>query len=493
MLSLCQKGWLGTPRQRPRGLRFLSLGEVTFEAPGPIEKNLLLAGSMVRGQVVDGSTGRPLQQKGIQIRAINRDSFDQNASGLTDSEGRFTVFELQPGVYHFHAQDPDLATGFVNNVEVASGEVIDDLMIPIPPSGKVLFRCFGFDKTEPIMIVFWDPATPNAVWASDVPYNPETGLFERTCPLRAGDWCVQIEVTGLGQTVREFTVFVSATVEVIVNRNDFEPYPGDITVIETLTGTDGIPLGDTPFCFYATGIPGADGAYSSVEGRTGPDGAFSVSGFKPGLWYFRAEPPAGGQIELEPIVILPDPPNPFACRLVAPRATIRAHLCNAATGKSLDARTRGSVCLIDPDRDLGVAEPRAFLENPLSMKWLPRGTYRLRIAARGYREYQSAPLVLVDGGTLALGRIDFEPTGMVIFECVDVLGGHVPSTPKFPGLPGEYYFPVQDRHAMPEGKCLCWYLPFGEVKVRFEHPGYVTRDVTVFIERGRCDEHRIEL
>lgn len=471
----------------------IECGEITFQAPGRFERDIMLSGAMVHGLVVDESTGLPIKRKGILVTAVNRDTYSQISSSVTDGEGRFTVLELPPGIYNFQANDLKLARGIKKNVKVERGAVIDDLRIAIPPSGNVVFRCYGFDESQVISLFFWDPETPNLTWGSGADYNRETGMFEEAWPLRVGDWRVEIHVRELGQVVREFTVYVGATTEVVVNRSDFDPFSGDIVLDGSLKNADGTAVEKTVLRFRAQGIPGVTG---DLTCPTGDEGAFRLSGFKPGLWEIEALRSPGNTlnaIELESIVIPTDASNPYPCRLVVPRARVRALLCNAATGERLHDRTHGRVCLLDPERDVGVAQPIEFEYNPLYVPWLPAGRYRLRIAARGYQEFESQAVSLVDNELLDLGRIDLEPMGMVFLECVDTSGNRAPCTPEFPGLPGRYYFPIEDGDITPKGKNLYRNLPFGELAVRFKAQGFRTRNLTIEIKRGECAEHRIVL
>ena len=468
----------------------IECGETTFEAPGRFERDISLSGAMVCGVVVDESTGLPIKRKGIQVTPVNRDTYSQISSSVTDEEGRFTVLELPPGVYNFQAQDLEFARGYKKNVKVERGAVIDNLKIAIPPSGNVVFRCYGFDRTQDIFLLYWDPATPLLTWGSGADYKSETGLFERTWPLRAGDWRVGIIMDNGDRIVREFTVYVGTTPEVVVNRSDFDPFIGDITLEGSLKNADGTPVEKVNLRFRAQGIPGVT---DSPTCTTGDEGAFSLSGLKPGLWEIEIDLSGPAEIALKSIVIPTDASTPFPCHLVVPRARVRAQLCNAATGDRLHERTNGWVCLLDPERDEGMIQPIEFDYNPLYLKWLPEGRYRLRIAARGYREFDSRAVSLVDGELLDLGRIDLEPLGIALFECVDTSGNRVSCTPEFPGLPGRYHFPIQDRNIMPKGKILYRNLPFGKVAVRFKGPGFRTRTVTIEIKRGECEEHRIVL
>ena len=471
----------------------IECGEAIFEIPGRFKKDITLSGAMVHGLVVDESTGLPIRRKGIQVTPVNRDTNDQISSSVTDEEGRFTLFELPPGIYNFQAQDLELATGFKKNVRVTRGAVIDNLRIAIPPSGKVVFRCYGFEETQDVFLYFWDPATPRFIWGSNAGYNREIGIFERMWPFRAGNWRVEIKVGDLGRVVREFVVYVGATTEVVVNRSDFDPFTGDLVLDGSLRYSDGTPVEKTGLRFRTWGIPGVTG---DITCTTGEEGTFSLSGFKPGLWevdVLLSPPTTLNTIDLESIVIPTDASNPYPCHLVVPRARLRAILHNAATGECLHAHTGGWVCLLDPERDEGVCEPINFEQNPINLNWLPAGRYRLRVAARGYQEFDSPAILLVDNQHLDLGRIELEPLGMVLLQCVDDRGDPVACTAEFPGLLGQFRFPIQDRDITPKNKKLYRNLPFGEVTVRFKGRGFRTKNVTIEIKRGECQEHKIVL
>jgi protocatechuate 3,4-dioxygenase beta subunit len=198
------------------------LDDVVFDKPGIHEKDIRLSGAVLSGVIIDERTGAPVCREScpwLRIRATLQDGrhyYCEPAQGA-----RFRFKGVPPGTYTFRAEGGGRAFGYLEDVQVKEGSVIEDLRIPLPRYGVLSLHIHGIYSrrgyTFTIRVEGPHPQDFGHYWVKD------NGEFKRDFNLEVGTWRLILGTSVSGRIERDFTIYDERVSEVSINGQDYQP------------------------------------------------------------------------------------------------------------------------------------------------------------------------------------------------------------------------------------------------------------------------------
>jgi protocatechuate 3,4-dioxygenase beta subunit len=281
--------------------------------------------SVVRGRVIDASTGAPLRRAGIRIFGAE---LREMRTALTDAEGRYEFTDLPAGQFNLNATKSgyvDLAYGQTTlgepgkQLKVADKQVVEKIDFKLPRgaviTGRVLDE-YGEPVPDAQVSVLRNQYTssgPRPVNAGRMSMTNDIGEF-RVFGLAPGQYYLSAsfragQMIGIGPTTGDNSGYALTYYPGTANLGDAQKLSiglggivSDVTLILVPTRTARV----SGIAFDGQGRPLKQGSVMMMSRSNGPggvvpaggpirpDGTFTISGVSPGEYILRAMIP--GQV-----------------------------------------------------------------------------------------------------------------------------------------------------------------------------------------------------
>jgi hypothetical protein len=322
----------------------------------------------------------------------------------------------------------------------------------------------------------------------------DDGTFEKVFTCKPGDYTAKLFFKTQGTIERPFNIALGETTELLIRADELPRDEKLITVDVHLTYPDGAPIAGARFHFFGADVKGLDPFHKGISGQTDSEGRFTAGGFKSGRWMVSARLAEGGELKFPDMNIPEEATSPFPFDLVVRGGTVTGTLLDAPTGRPLkEDGYLWWIYLHDAETDKKIRDTRsAQTGSRFEVVDVPRGDYILWVVALGYKKYKSRPFYLGEGRTLDVGEVHLEPAGILELEMVDEDGKpiDIPMIYNFTVLANGENVDYYQRKMLAPGKCGCYSLPIGDVKITVKKEGYKDKVITVHLEPGRAVQAR---
>jgi len=476
--------------------------EIAFDHSGPVERDIQLGGAIAEGVVIDGVTGTPLNVEGSFVVAIRTSPEVKGYSAYCDDAGRFRLRGLDAGTYNFQTNVTGFAQGRRNGVTIEHGQVLRDITIEVPASGKLSVELRGFvGVREDDLEIRLDNGEREQTYS--VRYGDEEGKFALERGILAGAWLVTLACDGYAALERPVEIFHGATARIAIDRDELtaevpEAVAADsgITVAGTFQQASGDPIAGASVYLFWGGGDDDNGTSADRQDyfhtTTDPQGCFTAEGLRPGQWRISARLANGGEPDFSSITIPAGTICTFPLRLVLPDGKIRGVFVDRLTASAFSSKSpRWWVFLLDSDSKKVVCDLNGgHTGSDFNLVGIPAGRYELLATARGYNDHESKPFYLAAGQTLDVGIVPMDPCGVLELVVVDALGQPIPS---FAVHHQGQQISWQEQRFVAPGRLRCFKLPTGLVKLRIKAEGYRDKELNIELSAGRPEKVEIVL
>ncbi|MFH2001803.1 MAG: sigma-70 family RNA polymerase sigma factor [Planctomycetota bacterium] len=465
-------------------------GNITFDEPGNVERDIQVSGGSIRGVVVDADTGQPVRLDGRYGSIMTHSDgagFGYFTSNL-DPYGRFSLEGLPPGSYRLISH----IEGYPQNqfsppFKLGKDEILRDVQVPIKPGGKLKISLAGFENEEQREFrLYMNEEGKQRMYFGSLEIG-ENGLFEYEVELQTGRWELFLDFVGRWKVDRAFEIFAGETTEVAVHRSELSVFHGDVAVAGTLVDSGGAPLPGARIHFWAYEVQGIAKDDRSRTARTDGEGRFKAEGFKPGRWMVSGSLVDGCDANFPDLIIPVAPADPYPCDLVMPGGVITGELLDKRTGLPFDDEgPMWWVFVNDVETGRAVSELQGgHRGSSFRLIGVPEGEYTVNVKARGYNDAATKRFFFTDGQTRDVGRIELDPCGVLDIEVRDDLTHPLDGFKIFCfNEELKTYF----REELAPGKYRYFDLPLGEVVIEVKAEGYKDWKQKVVLEAGRPGE-----
>jgi len=467
----------------------LDWNTVTFENPGVVKKDIHITGGVIKGMVVDSSTGKPLVGKGGHIFTRPRRGEIRWFSTEIDENGRFVLQGLPANRYQLDARVKGFPPAKSEELELDEDERIENLAVPVFLGGTWAIKFTGFLKTDPRdCTVTWSRDSVEG-WHSKFRID-ENGEKDASFEIETGKWVLEVKFEGWGTVEREFEILAGKTTEIVIQRDDVALGKGLVNAAVLLTWSDGAPVAGAKVQFFAKDMTSGGPGESYIYGTTDTAGRVDLTGFRPGEWRVMTAMPDNGHAELPGIEIPLGVSDPYVINLALPRGEVTGAFHDGRTGEPFGGdRPVWWVHLFDVRQNDYITSIQGGKGSRFRILGIAGGEYKLKLKARGYADRETAIFRLAEGESLDLGRIDMDPCGILDLEVVDVSGSPVDkyrlAGPGYQGrVSPEYLSPGRRRH---------FGFPIGDATIKIMAKGFKDQEFTVHLEPGRPVEARVVL
>lgn len=203
---------------------YYTVGQIEFDQPGLILRDLYLPRTEISGVVIDGSTGEPLRNSRGFVMACER--WGKILTTSLDSEGRFCFQNIPPGTYNIVANSLNTAQGRLENIVLEEGGLINDLRIELPSSGKLTIRVTGLEEIRgKSLSIKRENIEGDQGWTisnnGDGCSIDQEGVCTVTIACETGSWKVVVTHIAIGRAEKVFTIKADISTEVEIDRSEF--------------------------------------------------------------------------------------------------------------------------------------------------------------------------------------------------------------------------------------------------------------------------------
>jgi RNA polymerase sigma factor (sigma-70 family) len=490
-------------------------GNITFEKPGVVEKDLLVtegAGAIVAGVVVDEESKQPIRRPPPSSEPALNDTYVGLFNPDMEGETPITEIDCETGRFCFRNLPRMKFTTILmmgpfrkvlpSSIDTTENKVVDDLEITVPPLGRICILFSGFGREEIRSI----DVTLEAGWGA--PFPPiQLAMESQTYAIPEGKGVFVFKHETLGRITRSFEILRGHTTELVVSPADFGENPLEaVDVPVTLSLPDGSPLADATVVFQKKmDVP--DLRNTRYRGATDSAGRLEIEGIEPGMWsvwcsFLPAEKFASlksfpDMLRLDEdlristfhgISVPPDPESGSSIDLVLPAGTIRGILCDKRTSRPIDCSLPLTkwVMVNDPNSSFQVQGISFSHKGPgFELTGIAGGRYQLMVAAFGFEQYVSECFTLAEGQILDLDRIMLDSVGTAEIEVCDRVGNPLPFKTSWDGKSRSRSIFCLDGFPLAAGKNVLGNLPFSSIDVEIWARGFKSKTITLEITRSR--------
>lgn len=390
---------------------------ITLKTPGFFEMDIRLprldAFGELKGVVVDSSSGGPPQADQCYVGVIPHNTTGRSRfTGRIDEEGRFHISDLPPGICDLEVQAEGYPTKMIRNILVPEGKSTVSIRIELDAGGELVVRLSGFSEEPRRNVQISTLKLPVAVAdACDCQWwrlrNHDSEMSFRR---EAGDWLVRLAFKGDYSVEKSCTVVAGKRTEVVITPEDLLLSVESVSIAGRFLHVDATPIPGARLRFISMDMM-QDTEYVSlaVETVTDSQGAFSAQGFRWGTWLaeYVSE-------DFRPILasfrIPHDSGDPFMLDLIFPDGTVSGALFDSATDMPIDARGPRWTVYLDADKTYTGGNVNGLWNRgeKLTLFGIPRGRYRVKIYAEGFKDHVSKPFDHPGTGNVDLGIITLE-------------------------------------------------------------------------------------
>lgn len=470
----------------------ISIGKLTFDEPGKVERDICIAGAEIRGIVVNKSSGEPIRKRGFVNCSVWETGLYRYFCSPIDEEGRFALQGLPAGSHRVSVHVTGFPMVTKEGIVLKEDQIIDDLRIELFAGGKLLIKVMGFEAS-PVREFDWEMGIKGGThYFHGTQHIDPAGAWQMELEREPGEYVTSLEFKGLGTALREFEIVTGRTTTVLVLASEVAPPEANVAVSGIVTYPDGTPATGIRLLFYARDAAGRDSEERSRSATTDESGRFEAAGFWTGGWIVSALLGSGAHAEFPDLVIPPAPPAVVALDLVLPTGTLKGALRDRTTGKLLEAGgAQWWVFLTDTKTMKTVSQIQNGQTGPLfELKAVPAGEFMLLVKAKGYCDARSGPYRLREGETIDVGEILLDPGGILILEVVGRTGEPVTEYELL--CNGDKVWPWHRKEDSP-GKFRYPWIPPGQVTIVITAEGYVKHESSLVLEPGEPTEAKVIL
>lgn len=195
---------------------------VSFDAPRVFQKDIRLPGGEIRGVVLPPHGSDPQGMDDYFVgRVIATHSSGRFFSVYFYENGRFSLKGLPPGDYTLSAKKVDHATAHGGRVRLERNQVVEDVRIVLPATGRAKIIISGLNpSTPPLRFDFrrLDGGASRPGFSS----NFYSGSKWYYCyHLEKGSWILTLDHEELGRLERHFEVYAEKTTKITLRAEEF--------------------------------------------------------------------------------------------------------------------------------------------------------------------------------------------------------------------------------------------------------------------------------
>lgn len=470
----------------------IEMEPVRFDEPGVVERDIRISGGVISGMVVAGSTENPWTGgERCTVCAIDGSlpsnfHFWRNSkySARIDTDGSFCLRGIPRGSYRLVLKENDELYTPLSKVEIHDGEIIDDMLLKLPPRGRLELAVSGFTEqssrelklklTREMDGEVLDLCEPSLRVGSRM-----GGMTRRSWSLVEGRWNLVCTADNLGFIERDFEIVRSEPTELEITKSDFESE--FTTIAGRFTWQDGKPLIDARLRFRLLERMGEKYDRYYQYGTTDLQGRVSIHGFKPGRWRVRANFGPDDNMVIGEFVIPDGADDPFSLQMEVTTGEVRGSVCSKAGRLRIEDGGSGTeIELVDATTwDWVATQKRELVDGEVRINCYPGGPYFLRIENDWYEDYKSEPFNLAEGQVLDLGEIHLTPCGVIDFKIVDTEGQRIN---RFGVKCPQKKYNIPPHTVVGERLLRFKSLPLGHVTITISARGYRDREEEVYLE-----------
>lgn len=496
---------LHVPVFRPGQTRktFIEWGDVLLDEPGLVKRDIRISegrGALVCGTVVYEASEEPVRSPSVNV-GVTWQSEVQHAvfSPVEEETGRFCFRCLPPGTYHLTLQGPGLHVAYFYRLfEVAEGQVIEDLRVPVPPLGLLLVTLNGFEDEDTlkglILTYYMEDVNPIVI-------HVESNVVRAV--INAGDVVVKLEHPDLGAAVKAVKVDLDETANLTFSRIDLTKNKSSLSITGRLKRLSGEPVRDALLNFFPDDFSSVGERHMLKWAWTDRDGRFVQDGFYPDIWNAQVvllDPGTAADLRLKKditamgafplplqiaylrrFVLRADSPDPAPLELVLHSGEVKGVLCDAETGMPFTRVNWKVIANVSKCDDYCKTKRWSYLgekENTFHIKGVPEGIIELSVNFPGYMNYYSGPFELARGEIKELGEIPLVPSGILDLKVTNPEGEILLDYRiDYAGAPPDKA-PLHKVLHLP-GRLRISGLPSKTVTLNISAPGYLPKYLTI--------------
>ncbi|MEW6741932.1 MAG: sigma-70 family RNA polymerase sigma factor [Planctomycetota bacterium] len=479
-----------------------NLETIHLDIPGLLEKDIHLplanpvSKGEIRGTVIDGRTGGPLQvERHSCVRAYARagEPLKSYTSPRLGEDARFRITDLPAGTYWLWFQEEGHPFTRSPDITVGEGEIIDGIQLVVPAGGDLRVELEGFDSrtTGTFSISMLRDDGTQWMLANNERIH-DNGTWERSHTLEPGNWTVRLSGDNLGFCERSCQVIEGRLTELVITPADLQAFEGTISMTGSAKWADGKPVSGATVHAYGREVPGLDPARRSLTTRTDSTGRYELAGLRPGTWWLSVGLDRGLQPINRDLVIPARPPHPYVLDFVLPQGRITGTLVDASTGLPFTGEgPMWWIFLQDAQDNRTVAEIQGGQTGErFELLGIPAGRFKLQAMARVHHTHHTAAFSVGEGATVDLGRLGLEPCGSLILKVTDDAGATIES---YRVVVAGKDVPSWRRQTLADNRQLCDQLATGRVPLEISAEGFKTHKQEIELRAGEPSELAIVL
>lgn len=478
---------------------------VFFDGPVPVQRDVFLsAGCSIRGTVIDGNSGRPVEKEAWIFAELSHPEKYQRSFGDVRKDGTFELRGLPPGVYSIGAgyYFEEGVEARVDRIVLEQGASKEGVLVEIPSQGMIRIRLAGFDYSlfRHLVCSLSRSDGQHYFTGSDVNIMDRQGTGEILHCLEAGRWSIAVALHdghSLNGLESEIAIHPGATAEIEVKREDLAPFHATVFVEGRLTAMKGTSLSGAAVIldplWSDAGVEAERFEQETVRAACSAEGDFEISSLLPGQYGVAMELGSGERLSLGERIVPLSSSGYYRLSLTLPSETVTGLFVDSRTGEVIDPVSGWSrIELFDPCREVTTTswkspyDLRDDTPGRFRLRGVPPGDFLLLVDFRGYATRIVGGRALEDGEELDLGRVTLEPCGSLILdiELADrdrIEHFHLVADGKT-SCPLSASAPITE---LPDGRFFCDKLPVGLFRISIEERGYRRQVFEVDLRAGQ--------
>ena len=307
-------------------------GEIKFENPGLIERDLVIRGAEIRGILVDDVSGEPIIDRRAWVDMNIAFPRFRHFSCPADEEGRFRLMGIPEGIHDLWVSARGYAHTGMKDVVVKKDEILENLVIRLSDKGTLEITLSGFDLEEKLAYTLRIRREHYSEqdYGHFVIDDPEDLMITRTftsVPHR-----LTLDFGIHGSVARSFTIEPGRTERITILRSEIAR-PANARILKgLLTDHEGEPVPGIRMFFYGIDVPGLDPNKRYFTSITDGDGKFGSTAVLPGTWTVSATLGQGRRRGFPNLEVPRRGEEPLELHLVLDGGRVTGTLAEAATG-----------------------------------------------------------------------------------------------------------------------------------------------------------------
>lgn len=402
----------------------IDMGDIAFDLPGVVERDLRVTGAQVHGQVVDKHTGEPVtREKWCWVSTNTWQPRYRHFSCPTDQEGGFQLVGLPEGNFTLSVSARGYPHTMLPDFFLKKDETKSNMVIRLNASGKMELTLEGFPKNQatPFVIVLGPEDGRKIEYG---PYNmPLEGQHVYNRELSGGLWFLRVQFEGLGMAERKIKIIPGKTIKLSIHRDDLTLSKGEVSIVGTLNDHSGEPMPGIKLSFYGKNAPGKNMKDKFKECVVDKEGRFYLEGLCPGTWTCTAILGDGVFRNFTDLELPISGQNPYPLDLTLSLGGVLGKILDGITEKELGKKIPiWWLFLRNVETKLIVIRTRSKSGPDIKINGVPEGKYQLTLKVKGYQDLELPPFELSKGEVKDLGALRVMPSGQLLLKLTTKTG-----------------------------------------------------------------------